>query len=198
MRIDDRVFQTSSGRKVEVVVFSSNYHVELNPSDAGIYDRVVVQDIIKDIAQSQQVDKLKGPFKGMRGIRGHRRNHRGLLVAVITDADKLTRDAQQALRRTMEKFSSNIRLILCCSSSSRIMDPIKSRCLQVRVPAPSDPQVLWCHRPHSLRLQITSALLCVCKDENIHLEARRLESIVQRSEGNVRKALLCVELCANQ
>lgn len=64
MRIDDRVFQTTSGRKIEVTVFSSNHHVEVNPSDAGIYDRIVIQDIIKDIAQSQQVDRLKGPFKG--------------------------------------------------------------------------------------------------------------------------------------
>lgn len=66
-------------------------------------------------------------------------------MAVISDADRLTKDAQQALRRTMEKFSSNIRLILCCNSSSRIMDPIKSRCLQLRVPAPSDSQVMIYH-----------------------------------------------------
>ncbi|EIE82454.1 hypothetical protein RO3G_07159 [Rhizopus delemar RA 99-880] len=37
-------------------VVSSNYHLELNPSDLGIYDRVIVQDVIKSIAQTQQFD----------------------------------------------------------------------------------------------------------------------------------------------
>ena len=45
---------------------SSNYHIELNPSDAGIYDYVVVQEIIKEIAQYKQLDaSAKHPFKGM-------------------------------------------------------------------------------------------------------------------------------------
>lgn len=55
---------TPSGRKIDIVLFSSNYHVELTPSDVGIYDRVVVQEIIKELAQTQQIDKSKKYFKG--------------------------------------------------------------------------------------------------------------------------------------
>ena len=45
---------------------SSNYHIELNPSDAGIYDYVVVQEIIKEIAQYKQLDaSAKHHFKGI-------------------------------------------------------------------------------------------------------------------------------------
>lgn len=68
MRIDEKVFQTPSMRKIELTIFSSNFHVEVNPSDVGIYDRVVVQEIIKELAQTQQIDKSKHSFKGMRII----------------------------------------------------------------------------------------------------------------------------------
>lgn len=65
IKIDEKAFQTPSGKKIEVTVFSSNYHIEINPSDVGIYDRVVIQEIIKELAQTQQVDKSKRAFKGI-------------------------------------------------------------------------------------------------------------------------------------
>lgn len=62
-------------------------------------------------------------------------------VVVINEADTLSRDAQAALRRTMEKYMSNLRIILCANSTSRIIAPIKSRCLLIRVAAPSTEEV---------------------------------------------------------
>ena len=44
---------------------ASNYHIEVNPNDAGIYDRIVVQEMIKTIAQSQQLD-----INGQREFKG--------------------------------------------------------------------------------------------------------------------------------
>ena len=58
------------------------------------------------------------------------------------EVDQLTRHAQHALRRTMEKYSSSCRLILCGNSTSKIIPAIRSRCLGVRVPAPSTDEVL--------------------------------------------------------
>ena len=92
-------------------------------SDAGSYDRLIIQDILKEIAQTQQVDQnASHAFK----------------IVVINEADSLSRDAQSALRRTMEKYMTNLRLILCANSTSRIIAPIRSRCLLLRVGAPSD------------------------------------------------------------
>ncbi|KAF2199352.1 P-loop containing nucleoside triphosphate hydrolase protein [Delitschia confertaspora ATCC 74209] len=126
IKIDARVFQTTTNRKLEFNIVASVYHLEITPSDVGNYDRVVVQDLLKEVAQTQQVDlSAKQRFK----------------VVVINEADHLTRDAQAALRRTMEKYSPNLRLILLANSTSNIIAPIRSRCLLVRVAAPTEEEI---------------------------------------------------------
>ncbi|WWD01204.1 hypothetical protein V866_008145 [Kwoniella sp. B9012] len=165
LRIDQRVFVTPSNRKLDVNVVQSNYHIELTPSDVGMYDRVVIQDILKEIAQTQQVDlNAKQRFK----------------VVIINEADALTRDAQAALRRTMEKYMNNMRLILCANSTSKIIAPIRSRCLLVRVAAPSDDEM-------------TKVLQHVAKKERFSLPSPVTKSILSTSQGNLRKALLVFE-----
>lgn len=70
------------------------------------------------------------------------------IVVIINEADSLSRDAQAALRRTMEKYMSNMRIILCANSTSKLIAPIKSRCLLVRVAAPTVEEVssiAWSH-----------------------------------------------------
>lgn len=62
-------------------------------------------------------------------------------MVIINEADSLSRDAQAALRRTMEKYMSNMRIILCANSTSRLIAPIKSRCLLIRVAAPNAEEV---------------------------------------------------------
>lgn len=58
------LIQTPSKKKLEISTISSNYHVEINPSDAGINDRVVIQELLKSMAQSQTLDASHRPFKG--------------------------------------------------------------------------------------------------------------------------------------
>lgn len=98
-----------------------NFLSTVNPSDAGIYDRVVITDVIKQIAQTNVIDPSGRDFK----------------VIVLSEVDELTKDAQHALRRTMEKYVATCRLILCVNSTSRVIPAIKSRCLGIRVSAPS-------------------------------------------------------------
>ncbi len=58
-------------------------------------------------------------------------------VIVLLEVDSLSKGAQHALRRTMEKYGGSCRLILCSSSTGRLLEPVRSRCLSLRVPAPS-------------------------------------------------------------
>lgn len=164
IRIENRVVDAGT-RKLEINVVFSSYHVEISPSEAGLQDRVVVQELLKEIAQTQQVDlNAKHKFK----------------VVVINDADMLSRDAQAGLRRTMEIYSRNIRLILLATAPSSIMGPIKSRTLLVRVAAPQE-------------LDIVKALKHVAESENIVAPAELLKRIAQSSKRNLRKALLMLE-----
>ncbi|KLO17136.1 P-loop containing nucleoside triphosphate hydrolase protein [Schizopora paradoxa] len=165
LKIDQRVFLTPSKRKLDVNIVQSNYHIEITPSDVGIYDRVVIQDILKEIAQTQQVDlNAKQRFK----------------VVIINEADSLSRDAQAALRRTMEKYMANMRIILCANSTSKLIAPIKSRCLLIRVAAPDSQEMEDC-------------LMYVAKKEKFHLPSEAAQEIIQDSNGNLRKALLVLE-----
>lgn len=115
-------FTTASNRKMEILTVGSNYHLEVNPSDAGIYDRIVVVELIKQMAQTQNLNK-----NGQREFK----------VIILSEVDSLTKDAQHALRRTMEKYMSTCRIILCVNSTSRVIPAIRSRCLGIRVSAPT-------------------------------------------------------------
>ncbi|WPH03409.1 P-loop containing nucleoside triphosphate hydrolase protein [Acrodontium crateriforme] len=165
IRIDSRVFLTTSNRKLEFNIVSSNYHLEITPSDVGNYDRVVIQDLLKEVAQTQQVDlAAKQRFK----------------VVVINEADSLTRDAQAALRRTMEKYSPNLRLMLLANSTGNIIAPIRSRCLLMRVAAPTEAEIM-------------DVLAKVGKKENYKSCEDLERRIAHDSERNLRRALLMFE-----
>ncbi|KAF1803182.1 DNA clamp loader [Mucor lusitanicus] len=168
LKVDQRQFVTTSNRKMLFTVVSSNFHLELNPSDLGIYDRVIVQDVIKGIAQTQQIDSnAKHQFK----------------VVIIDQADELTREAQAALRRTMEKYTSSMRLILCCNSLSKIIAPVRSRCLLMRVGRPET-------------TEIVRVLQDVAHKEGFSLPKELAVNIAEHAERNMRAALLALESTA--
>jgi len=86
--------------------------LELNASDARGID--VIRNQVKTFARSKALGNV--PFK----------------IILLDESDALTKDAQHALRRIMEMFSSSCRFILSCNSSSKIIDPIQSRCVIFR------------------------------------------------------------------
>ncbi|XP_037805805.1 replication factor C subunit 3 [Lucilia sericata] len=170
LRNETMTFTTPSNRKIEVMTVSSNYHLEVNPSDAGMYDRVVVIDLIKQVAQTHQIDP-----NGQRDFK----------VIVLSEVDELTKDAQHALRRTMEKYVATCRIILSVNSTSRVIPAIRSRCLGIRVAAPSP-------------AEMCSVLQAISKRENIALPSQLAERIIEKSERNLRRAILMLEACKVQ
>ena len=55
LRIEHQNYETPSKKKLDIVTIASNYHIEVNPSDAGFHDRVVIQELIKTTASAQQI-----------------------------------------------------------------------------------------------------------------------------------------------
>ena len=128
---------------------------ETNASDErGIN---VVREKIKDFARTKPIG---GEFK----------------IIFLDESDALTSDAQNALRRTMEVYTSTCRFILSCNYSSRIIDPIQSRCAIFRFgPLTND----------AIKIMIKK----IAHEEKIDLKEDGLEAIAYVSEGDMRKAI---------
>ncbi|XP_057321679.1 replication factor C subunit 3 [Microplitis mediator] len=167
LRMEPMQFETPSKKKIELMTISSNYHIEVNPSDVGIYDRIVIMDLVKTTAQTHQID-----INGQRDFK----------VVLLTNVDQLTKDAQHALRRTMEKYITTCRLILCANSTSRVLPAIRSRCLGIRVPAPTIDE-------------IKSVLHIISKKESIILPDELASRLALSSGRNLRRAILMLEAC---
>lgn len=156
---------TNGSKKVEIQLILSNYHLELSPGDVGTQDRIVVQELIKELGQTQNIDAAsKNRFK----------------VVIISDADSLSIAAQHALRRTMEKYMANLRIIMCCTSTSKIIPAVQSRCLLIRVPAPSHDSII-------------NVLANVSQMNDIKVNIQFLQKISNESQRNLRRALMMLQ-----
>lgn len=97
-------------------------------------------------------------------------------IIFLDEADSLTSDAQAALRRTMEKFSGNVRFILSCNYSSQIIEPIQSRCTLYRFTPLNDKAV---------REQI----LEISDEESLEITESAVEALVYAAKGDMRVAV---------
>jgi replication factor C subunit 2/4 len=97
-------------------------------------------------------------------------------IVILDEADSMTKGAQQALRRTMEIHSTTTRFALACNNSTKIIEPIQSRCAILRYSKLSDSQILK-------RLQF------VCREESIPYDKSGFEALIFTAEGDMRNAL---------
>ena len=105
-------------------------------------------------------------------------------VIFLDEADALTPDAQGALRRIMEQNAETCRFILSCNYSSKIIEPIQSRCAVFRFRPLAEDQVLE---------MVTS----VAANEGIKLDEEAAEAIAQVSLGDLRKAITSLQVAAS-
>ncbi|PHU06200.1 Replication factor C subunit 3 [Capsicum chinense] len=173
VKVENKVWKVDAGTRtidVELTTLSSTHHVELNPSDAGFQDRYVVQEIIKEMAKNRPIDT-----KGKKGFK----------VLVLNEVDKLSREAQHSLRRTMEKYSASCRLVLCSNSSSKVTEAVRSRCLNVRINAPMEEEIV-------------NVLEFIAKKEGLQSPQGFAARIAEKSNRNLRRAVLTFETCRVQ
>ena len=139
--------------------------IELNASDERGID--VVRGKIKEFARTAPLGSAE--FK----------------IIFMDEADALTSDAQAALRRTMEKFSKICRFILSCNYSSKIIDPIQSRCAVFRF------------KPLS-REDVSEYLNKIVTNENISIDDDAMEALVHVARGDMRRAVNSLQVAAAQ
>jgi len=195
IKTEHRSFKVNS-KTIEITTLGSNYHIEMNPSDAGIYDRVVVQSIIKEIASSQSLMSAANTLSSV-GANSNSNNSASapakagksakpcFKVVVLNEVDKLTKDAQHGLRRTMEKYMSTCRIILQCNCVSKVIGPLRSRCLCVRVAAPSHDGIV-------------EILKMAAAKERVTIDDAFARQIAVRSQRNLRRALLMLQVSATE
>ena len=135
--------------------WKENY-LELNASDERGID--VVRQKVKDFARTKALGDV--PFK----------------VIFLDEADALTREAQQALRRTMENYTNTCRFIMSCNYSSKILDPIQSRCVVFRF------KLLE-------KKDVAEVIRKISAKENITIDEEGISAIYEMGEGDCRRAI---------
>ncbi|KAI9222766.1 P-loop containing nucleoside triphosphate hydrolase protein [Blastocladiella britannica] len=131
--------------------------LELNASDDRGID--VVRNRIKMFAQ-KKVTLPPGRHK----------------IVILDEADSMTAGAQQALRRTMELYSSTTRFALACNQSSKLIEPIQSRCAIVRF------------APLTTR-QLLSRLLPIAAAEQLTVTPAAWDALAFAADGDLRLAV---------
>jgi replication factor C subunit 3/5 len=155
-----------SNTKTKVMIKQSKHHIVIEPNNNG-FDKYLIQEIIEDYAKTEILHVLK--YKHLYKI------------VIINSIDNLSYYAQASLRRTMEKYADSCKFIFISNQLSKIHEPLKSRCLMVRIPLPTDNMLA------SIALNI--GLL-----EQIHLNGNDIIDIVKKSNNNINKLFWYLEL----
>jgi replication factor C small subunit len=137
-------------------------YLELNASDARGID--VIRTYIKDFAKARPPEDI--PFK----------------ILILDEADNMTSPAQQALRRTMEKYTRNCRMILICNYSNKIIPPIQSRCVVFRFSSLSNDD-------------IKERVKMIAQKEDIEISPDGLNALTDVSRGDLRRAINYLQSC---
>ncbi|MBN4049102.1 replication factor C small subunit [archaeon AH-315-M20] len=138
-------------------LFKEAWHqnfLELNASDERGID--IIRNKVKDFARTKAIGNV--PFK----------------IIFLDECDALTREAQQSLRRTMENYTQTCRFVLSCNYSSKIIDPIQSRCAMFRF------------KPLEKK-EIFSIIENIEKEEKIKIDEKAKEALYVISEGDARR-----------
>ena len=153
------VGKTTTALALTIELFGDDWRdnfLELNASNERGID--VIRENVKDFARIKPSNTL------------------GFKIIFLDEADQLTPEAQAALRRTMEMYSSATRFIFSCNYSSQIIPPIQSRTVVMRF-RPIRPQDM------KKRIEI------IAREEHFSIDEDAMDAITEISEGDMRKAL---------
>jgi len=149
---------TTEERSINII--SSPYHYQINPTMYNIYDRSLIQAITSEIIK----------YKVLSDQVQYR-------ILVIEDADLLSIEAQESLRRTLEVYIKTCRFIFITNREDKLIDPLISRCVRVKIPSPT----------------IGELKTILGKIANNGVTPAIIETIAKTSDRNVTKAISYLE-----
>ncbi len=158
--------KTTAALALAMDLFGKEYHknyLELNASDERGID--VIRTTVKDFART--VSMGDAPFK----------------ILVLDESDNMTTEAQQALRRTMEMYTSTCRFILACNYYTKIIEPIQSRCAFFRF-TPLKPE------------DVKARVKYICNMEGVEITPEGLEALIYIGGGDLRKVINTLQAAA--
>ena len=117
--------KVNSSNTINVKYYSSENHFIINPYLYNLYDKIIVQILIKNIAKTKNV------------------NNNLYKTIIILNSDYLTIEAQNSLRRTFEIYMNNCRFILIAKSITKIIKPLNSRTLKIRCKKPKSDDIKY-------------------------------------------------------
>ena len=152
--------------------------LELNASSERGID--VIRNKVKKFAQTA-VDVSASSSSALAGDgKAHSSTAPAYKIVILDEADSMTRDAQSALRRTMELYTKTTRFCIICNYVSRIIEPIASRCAKFRFqPLPLEPMI--------------ARLRSIADAEHIACAQQALHALVTVSDGDLRKAITLMQ-----
>ncbi|XP_050579483.1 replication factor C subunit 5 [Bombus affinis] len=100
----------------------------------------------------------------------------GFKLIILDEADAMTKDAQNALRRIIEKYTDNVRFCIICNYLSQIIPALQSRCTKFRFGPLSTDQIL-------------PRLDTIIKEENLNVSEDGKQALITLSGGDMRKVL---------
>jgi len=153
--------ESYNAKEKVVDIQQSPYHIVIEANGTGL-DKIIIQEIIKNYATTLffKTEKTLIPYK----------------IVLINNADRLSTYAQASLRRTMESYYNTCRFILCASEISNIILPLRSRCSNIRLPKPTNNELI-------------SYVANVANKENIKISFSHIQLIVSKSNRNIKTCL---------
>ena len=148
------------------------------PNGSG--KKTLINLILKDMFGDEVFDIKKEEYSILLFTLDMVKNKNKFKVVIINNIDKLSYYAQTSLRCSMEKYIHNCKFILCGYNMSKVIDPLKGRCLSIRLSKPTDSDIY--------RL-----LLNISAKENKLLKQVEYNEIIKKCERNPKLALWLLE-----
>lgn len=145
----------------KIKYFKSEYHVEFDLNHYNLNDKCIIDNFLKDFCESRNIgfDIPK--------------------IVIFLNAQLLSKISQYMLRRIIEKNTNNVRFILITNNLNKLLDPIKSRFMLLRIPSPKK-----------------DILLNIIKNEDKEKKLKKsdINKIIESSDSNINKILQNIKL----